>query len=113
MMSIEGVGSYVRVLVPVRLTGGYSVTFGVWLEVPETEMHRAFTVWFAPEYDGLTLSGRLANELSPWAVLGAPLTVNVRDPQHTPYAASSDDASLAGMLSDEWDHELVLSALPG
>ncbi len=113
MMAVEGAGSFVRVLVPVHLTGGYSVTFGVWLAVPESEMHRAFAIWFTPEYEELTMNGHLANELPPWSVLHAPVAVEVRNSEHTPYAASSDDASLSGVLTDEWDHELVLSGLPG
>jgi hypothetical protein len=33
LMQVKDVGSFVRVLLPVRLSGGYTVTFGTWLSV--------------------------------------------------------------------------------
>jgi hypothetical protein len=36
MMMVPDVGAFVRALLPVRLTGGYTVTFGVWIGVPPT-----------------------------------------------------------------------------
>src|SRR5918998_447852 len=31
MMQVPGAGAFLRALLPTRLTGGYSVTFGVWV----------------------------------------------------------------------------------
>ena len=33
MMQVQAVGCFVRILIPVRLTGGYTVTYGAWLAV--------------------------------------------------------------------------------
>jgi hypothetical protein len=38
MMQTPGVGSFVRALLPVDLTGGYTVTFGVWVGVDPDEL---------------------------------------------------------------------------
>jgi hypothetical protein len=42
MLEVPGVGSFIRALLAVRLTGGFSVTFGVWLEVTPKELRRAY-----------------------------------------------------------------------
>jgi hypothetical protein len=71
MMRIPGVGSFVRALLPVDLTGGYTVTFGVWVGIDPDELQRAFAVWWEPAYKDLRLSGRLANAIGPWGLLAA------------------------------------------
>jgi hypothetical protein len=32
LMQVEGIGGFVRILVPVKLTGGYRVTYGAWFQ---------------------------------------------------------------------------------
>jgi hypothetical protein len=54
LMQVPDVGTYVRALVPVSLTGGHTVTFGVWLLVTPEDLQRAAAVWTGPEYAGLT-----------------------------------------------------------
>lgn len=112
MISAEGVGAFVRALLPVHLTGGHSVTFGVWIRVPPGEMHRALSEWFAPTYPDLLIDGHLANQIAPWSVRGAPTRIAVIDPDHTPYVTSSSGAELAAVLQDTGNHALVLSTLP-
>ena len=111
MMQTPGVGAFVRVLLPVRLTGGHTVTFGVWLGVHPDDLQRAYEVWWEPEYTGLVLTGLLANPLPVWGLLGAPVTAVVRHPDETPYCDSSTDQRLADVLSREWPHDPVLDAL--
>jgi hypothetical protein len=111
MIDVDGVGSFVRALVPIQLTDGYSVTFGVWVEVPRTEMHRALETWFAPSYSDLAIDGCLANGLGPWDVRGAPIRIEVVNPDQTPYAMSSTDPALSSVIADIWDHDFVLATL--
>jgi hypothetical protein len=111
-IAVDGLGSFARALLPVRLTGGHTVTFGVWLGLSPEEMERAIDGWHSPEYADLRFEGRLANAIPPWDVLRAPVSVEVRDPAQVPYCSSSTDAALAMVLDDIWDHELVLSATP-
>jgi hypothetical protein len=112
MMQVPSVGPFVRCLLPVALTGGYRVTFGVWIAVHPDDLRRAFSVWWEPEYAQLALDGWLANRLPTWDCLAASVHATVEDPEHTPYIRSSDDGMLSRVLKDEWPHEPVLSALP-
>ncbi len=113
MMQVPRVGAFVRALLPVRLSGGYTLTFGVWLAVHPDDLQRAARLWWSPQYAGLTLDGRLANAVPPWGLLATPVTAVVRDPDHTPYCDKSSDPTLTRILAEEWPHEEVLGALPG
>jgi hypothetical protein len=75
------------------------------------ELQRVFGIWWKPEYQDLRLDGILAN-FQPWGLLAAPVTLLVRDPQHTPYCSDSSDPQLSRVLRDEWPHEDILDALP-
>lgn len=112
MMQVPHVGPFVRALLPVKLTGGYTVTFGVWIGVHPEDLRGAFDTWWTPEYSDLAMEGRLANALPAWDVLGAPVTIAVTDPDATPYCVSTADPQLASVLTDQWEHDLILSGLP-
>ncbi len=112
MMLVPGAGAFVRALLPVHLTGGYTVTFGVWVGVHPDDLKRAFETWWAPEYAQLTMEGRLANALPSWEVFAVPVTIAVSDPDVTPYCVSSTDQQLRSVLTGDWDHELILAGLP-
>lgn len=111
MMQVPTAGAFVRALLPVTLSGGSTVTFGVWLSVHPDDLQTAFRVWWEPEYRDLTLDGRLANALPVWGLLAAPVHAAVRDLAETPYCTSSTDAELQAVLSDAWPHEVVLDAI--
>jgi hypothetical protein len=112
MMQIPGVGPFVRALLVVRLSGGYAVTYSVWIGVHPGDLRRAFRVWWEPEYENLRLDGVLANSVPPWGLLAAPVALAVKDPEHTPYCVSSSDHMLSRVLGEEWPHKDVLEALP-
>ena len=88
------------------------MTFGLWLSVHPTDMQRAFQLWWDPAYPTLRLEGIIANQVMPWELFRRPAVATVRDPDQTPYCTSSDDDLVADVLTREWDHELVLGALP-
>lgn len=112
MMRIPEVGAFVRALLPVRLTGGFSATFGVWVALDPADLKRTFAVWSEPEYRNLRLQGRLANALPVWGLRSAPVELEVRDPEQTPYCAASSDPALAAVLAETWPHEDVLPHVP-
>lgn len=112
MMQFPEVGPFVRALLPVRLTAGYTVTYGVWVSISPDDLQRAFAAWWSPEYGRLELDGVLANSIGPWDVLRAQVHLKVRDPDHTPYCSTSDHSTLASVLTQEWDHDVVLATLP-
>ncbi|HEY7138869.1 MAG TPA: DUF2199 domain-containing protein [Methylomirabilota bacterium] len=113
LMQVREVGSFVRVLVPVRLTGGYTVTYGAWLFVRPEDLRHAWEVWWTPEYAQLRLAGLLANMLPAWEshTYGKPLAIAVRDPESAPYAVDSSDDFMRRVLQDEWPHEPILDAI--
>jgi hypothetical protein len=112
MMQIPPLGAFVRALLPVSLTGGYAVTYGVWVGIDPRELQRAFAVWWEPEYENLRLDGVLANAIQPWGLLGAAVSLDVRDPQYTPYCSSSPDPRLSRVLTEQWPHDDILGSLP-
>ena len=112
MMEVPDVGTFVRCLLPVRLTGGFTVTFGLWLAVHPDVLQQAFRVWWEPAYQDLVLDGYLANSLPVWDLLAAPARARVRDENHTPYVDESPDVVLRRVLADEWPHEELLASLP-
>ncbi|MBG6135337.1 hypothetical protein [Longispora fulva] len=113
LMRAEGGGAFVRVLLPVRLRGGSTITFSTWLRVSEEDLHRAFLVWAKPGYGELVLDGTLANTILPWgpAVLGAPATAAVLDPAHLPTLVESSNPTLLEVLGLEWDADDTLSRM--
>lgn len=112
MLQVPGVGPFVRCLLPVHLTGGYTVTFGVWLSVAPEALQHTFRIWWEPEYSDLVLDGRLANALPGFGLLAASARASVRHPSQTPYVEVSSDPALARVLQEEWSHDEVLAHLP-
>ncbi|MEV4540740.1 DUF2199 domain-containing protein [Micromonospora echinaurantiaca] len=111
-MQVPGVGAFLRALLPVKLTGGFRATFGVWVALDPADLQRAFAIWSGPEYQNLRLQGWLANALPSWGLLAAPVELEVRDPEQTPYCAESPDPELAKVLTEVWPHQDVLAKLP-
>ena len=112
MMLVPTVGSFVRALLPVQLTGGYTVTFGVWLGIKPEDLQRAFSIWTAPEYVELRLAGRLANALPVWDVFAVPAEAAVRDSEQTPYIVRSSEEMLTRVLTESWPHDQIPAGLP-
>jgi hypothetical protein len=44
MMQVPNVGPFVRALLPVRLSGGHTITFGVWVAIHPDDRQRACAV---------------------------------------------------------------------
>ncbi|RJQ79013.1 DUF2199 domain-containing protein [Pseudonocardiaceae bacterium YIM PH 21723] len=113
MMTVDGIGAFMRVLLPVRLTGGFEVTFGTWIGVRPLELERAFAIWPTREYADFAVNGWLANRIDPWGLLGIPLTASVRDVNQIPYITGSSDPFLDHLLQERVPVEPVVEAWPG
>jgi hypothetical protein len=114
IVGAHGVGLFVRVLLPVMLTGGYRITYGTWLALMNRDdFDRARGLWHAPEYPSLVLDGVLGNAIEPW---GRPLMtrarVTVRDANQVPYVEAIHGESMSKVLTDTWPRSWVLSAIP-
>lgn len=110
-MQIPGIGPFVRALLPIRLTEGHTVRFGVWVAIHPDDAQEAASVWLEPEYADLTLPGYLANRIEPWGLLASPVNLAVRNVDHTPYCVSSPNTELEDVLTKEWPHS-ILASLP-
>ena len=114
VMMVKDLGAFVRILLPVQLSGGYTVTYSAWLGVRPDDLRHAWEVWTDNvAYAELRLSGFLANMLPAWEdeTYKKPLETAVLNVEHTPYAVDSSDAFMHRVLHDEWPHELVLTAI--
>jgi hypothetical protein len=111
MMQVQGIGAFIRVLLPIHLSGGFSLTVGTWLAIDPATLPGVWASWETPAYASLTLEGFLANRIPPWGddVLGASATAAVRDPEQYPYVVSSQQATLEAVLTTEWPHAEILS----
>ena len=114
LLRVDGVGSFVRCLLPVRLTHETEIVYGLWLEVDDDALRDAHAVWGSDAYAELTLRGKVANVVRPWgdSLMGATVTARVKDPEELPYLIDSDRPSAAGVLADVWDRDQVLSRIP-
>lgn len=112
LMQVQGIGAFVRILVPIKLTGGYTVTYGTWLSVHPGDLRRAWEVWRLPAYRELRLDGVLANRLPGWEreSYGKPVQAAVLHADHLPYAVGSPDHAMRRVLLEEWPHDIVLAA---
>lgn len=91
------VGAFVGALLPIRLVGGHTVTYGVWAGIHPAELQRVFGIWWEPEYQNLRLEGVLANSIAPWGLLGAPVGLLVpRPPAHPVLLGQFGSAACAG-----------------
>ena len=109
MLQVPGIGPSVRVLLPVSLTGGHTVTFGLWLAVSPDDLQRAFREWWAPSYADLVLDGYIGNDIASFDTLGRPAHARVIDADATPYIVESSDEVVERLLHETWDHETVLA----
>jgi hypothetical protein len=113
LMQINGLGAFVRALLPIQLTGGYTVTYGVWISVHPDDLQKAADVWDTPAYANLGVLGVLANSIPPWGLLAAPIHASVRSRQHTPYCDVSPNERVAKLLGEQWPHDVVLNGIEG
>ncbi len=114
LMQVQGVGAFVRVLIPIRLVGGYTLTYGAWLSVHPVDLRRAWEVWVTPAYEELRLSGMMANRLPGWEAesYGTPAVAAVLNVDHAPYVVESPDAFLRRVITDEWPHDILDAVAP-
>ncbi|TQM64477.1 DUF2199 domain-containing protein [Humibacillus xanthopallidus] len=103
-------GCFVRSLLRVRLTDGYSLTYGLWVRVTPETAQRLGRVWDNEDYFGLRFEGWLGNALPGLGHLDAPVTVGVVLAGDLPRILGSTDAALQAALSETHDRVPVLEA---
>jgi hypothetical protein len=111
LLAVDGHGSFIRCLLPVRLTDGMELVIGTWLRITEADLARAAEVWETPAYSALILHGTPANAIRPWgdALLDTRVTVAVRNEGEIPYVTAADSAAVTEILTTVWNRDYVLS----
>jgi hypothetical protein len=115
LLSVDGVGAFVRCLLPLRLGGDTELVLGAWLEVDEETFRHAAEVWYdEAAYPELVVRGRLANKVKPWGaeVLGAEMTGRISDPGELPYLVEGHGPTAVRLLGEVWDRDHVLGRFP-
>jgi hypothetical protein len=108
-LAIKDVGFYLRVLLPVKLTDGYSVNFGTWLKIDPEVFHAAWNKWNFPEYKDFAFDGLLANRLEPWKpTLRTHVKAKVLDVAQVPFVVESPDPLGTRIITETWPHDEVL-----
>jgi hypothetical protein len=98
--------SYLRCLLPVRLTGGTELVYGAWMRISKVDAMYAHAVWDNDsEYANFRVSGTFANFILPWDLLGTPVEAAVLNADELPYYTSHP------LLEREWDRDEVLSCI--
>ena len=109
-LAIKNVGFFVRVILPVKLSDGFAINFGTWLECDADDFRNAWKTWNFPEYADLAFEGYIANKIEPWkAFPHALVKATVRDMAQVPYLTSSEDETMTGILAETWPHAQVLT----
>jgi hypothetical protein len=108
----DGVGAFIRCLMPVALSGQATVTYSVWLGVPADQLRQAYAEWETPAYADLKLDGVIANAVKPWPDLfGDAAQAEVRDLNSLPYLVARQNSVLSRVLTQVWDRDDVLSRI--
>ncbi|MEU2393767.1 DUF2199 domain-containing protein [Streptomyces sp. NPDC007369] len=114
LLRVDGVGSFIRCLLPVRLTHDTELVLGAWVEVDDATLGRAHELWQHADYADFSLSGTFANRIQPWGddLLGAEVTAQVADPEKLPVVVEVRHPAASRVLTHAWDRDHVLSRFP-
>jgi len=108
-LAIKDIGFFVRVILPVKLTDGFAVNFGTWLEINAEDFRKAWQMWNFPEYADLEFQGYVANEIEPWKPFPHALVkATVREMEQVPYLTGAENAAFVKLLGETWPHADVL-----
>lgn len=103
---MPGIGSFIRSLLRVHLTGGFAVTFGIWLQVSPQELRRANDLLVGDDqtYATFRVQGHVANSIPLWGVqvLGKEVVAQVRDASELPLIVQSSDPLVSRVINEEW-----------
>ncbi|WP_160311561.1 DUF2199 domain-containing protein [Streptacidiphilus melanogenes] len=111
LLQADGHGSFVRCLLPVRLTDGIELVIGTWLRITDADLARAAEAWETPAYRDLVFEGTLANATRPWQDrrLDSRVTATVLNEGEIPYVTAAKSTAVSEVLTDEWNRDYVLS----
>ncbi|MFJ8162437.1 DUF2199 domain-containing protein [Streptomyces sp. NPDC096136] len=114
LLRVDGVGSFIRCLLHVRLSHDTELVLGAWVQVDDATLRRAHAQWEEPEYADFAFTGTFANRIQPWGddLLGAEVATRVADPDELPVVTDVRHPVAARVLTEVWDRDEVLSRFP-
>ncbi|MDK9499387.1 DUF2199 domain-containing protein [Streptomyces katrae] len=114
LLRVDGVGSFIRCLLPVRLSHDTELVLGAWVRVDDPTLRRAHELWEEPGYADFGFTGTFANRIQPWgdALLDAEVATRVADPDELPVVTAVRHPVAARVLTEVWDRDEVLSRFP-
>ncbi|AZM89606.1 MULTISPECIES: DUF2199 domain-containing protein [Streptomyces] len=114
LLRVDGAGSFIRCLLPVRLSRDTELVLGAWVQVDDATLRRAHELWEEPGYAEFAFTGTFANRIQPWAeaLFGAEVTARVADPDELPVVTGVRHPVAARVLTEVWDRDEVLSRFP-
>ncbi len=86
-LHVTGEGTFAPCLLPLHLSGGLRLVLGTWLRGADST---------------------LANDVPPFGLLGAEVTVSLREPEELPWVDGSPDPQVTEILTAQWDRDEVL-----
>jgi hypothetical protein len=101
---------HIRALLRIPLIGKHpDMLYCIWVKVDGGTASYARAVWNDDSrYRKLTFTGRLANGVAPWGMLGAEVTAAVRDVGQLPHIESSPDRTLTRVLTEPQPYETAV-----
>lgn len=114
VITAQGLGSYVRVILPIPVDTGHEVTLGVWMAITDGALwDRILGAGRAggDAWAGLEFTGRLAVAVRPWPeVFGNRATARVPGVDTVPRVVASVDEPLTRVLAGDWPEQWVVEA---
>jgi hypothetical protein len=113
IVGVEGLGNFIRVILPVPVEHDREATLGVWLSIPELrEWERVIDAASqgGDAWAGVRFAGRLVTAVQPWPqVFGSWTQALVPGPGKVPRLVHSVDPVLANVLTSVWPEETIRS----
>jgi hypothetical protein len=111
---VQGLGNFIRVILPAPVEHDRTATFGVWLCITAAADWRRIMAAGSrggSAWAGLTFEGRLASAIEPWPdIFGAWTRAVVPGPGKVPRLVHSHDPLLARVLTERWPEDLIRSS---
>jgi len=112
MMQVPPIGAFVRALMPVSLSGGYTVTYGLWVGIAPAGSSEGVRGLVGGGVQGFA-SGWIPGELGPAleAAGSACQSCRTRSGAHPVLLGELGPAAFPG-ATEQWPHDEIIDSLP-
>jgi hypothetical protein len=111
MVTVRGMGNFIRVILPVPVEHDREATFGVWLCITEPKEYERIIAAAhngREQWIGLRFAGRLCSAVQPWPeIFGAWAQAEAPGERQVARLVHSVDPALNAVLTQRWPIDLV------